>query len=159
MTLSYIFIERNTPKGPLPMPYMPIKIGFGGRVVETLALLDTGADYSLIPRKFAEGLGINCNTLSKTTTKGVGSECDVGEVDVTIEFGQRAEMYHSTDVPFHVLLDSQQDCPILIGRVPLFYDFQICFRMGFCEDKGKFTLKYDPKKRDGSRYTRKTTWD
>lgn len=149
---------RPTPKGLIPVPLIPVKIQYkNSKPVDTLLLLDSGADFSMIPRNFAEGLGIDCERLPVTSTSGVGGECKVGETAVYISFGQRGENYEFK-IPVQIPLDPKIQIVPLLGRIPLFYEFDISFRMGYCEDKGKFTLKKVIKRHDGKKYSKTPLW-
>jgi hypothetical protein len=152
MTLSYIFWAIKTPKGGVLRPLMPVRLQYKtNKPIDILMLLDSGADFSMLPRSVGEGLGVPCDVLPTTVTTGVSGECSVGETTIYITFGQRGEIYEY-DMPVQIQLDEKVNFQPVLGRVPLFYDFDIAFRMGYCEGKGKFTLSKIKRRREPSKY-------
>ena len=157
-------------------PFIPIKIGvdtilrpliectleYKGKTIKVYLLVDSGADFSMLRREVArDGLGIDLASLPVAgTTGGVGGETKVAFLEMNVSFNMGKKKYEQR-IPFQVSLDESTDLPeCLLGRIPFFYDFRICFRMGYTDDPslGKFTLYYEEKKRSAERYRRPPTY-
>jgi len=109
--------------------------------VDTMMIVDSGADFSMISREFAEAsLGIDVDALPTSTTSGIGGSAKVAETKVLVKFGDEGRNY---DLEMLVQIPFGQDSPILnlLGRIPAFREFDISFRMGYCDTTGKFVLK------------------
>jgi len=71
MTLSYKFVEVDTPKGRLLRPYMPVTLRFEGyEPLDTVMMIDSGADFSMIEGALAEELRIPVNALPISRISG-----------------------------------------------------------------------------------------
>jgi hypothetical protein len=140
MTLSYFFTRIETPLGVILRPLMPVTLKHStSDSLDTLMLIDSGADLSMIPKSMAQSIGIDLSSCPTGVTGGVGGATDVVMSEATLSFGQRKEV-HEVDIP--VQIPTKTDIPSpLLGREPFFRFFDVSFRMGFCEDKGKFVIK------------------
>lgn len=108
--LPYISIELNGEKGNL--------------WVETYALLDSGADISVIPKDFAELIGVKIDG-EPTIANGLGGEVKV----VNSRMNLKIKGDHTTyqfDIPVQVILDESK-IPVLLGRDGFFSYFRIEF--------------------------------
>lgn len=140
MTLSYFFTGVQTPLGLIMRPMMPVTFWHStGERIDTLILIDSGADLSMIPKRIAQSLGIDFESCPKGVTGGVGGKTNVVMSAISIRFGHGKETYE-LEIPVQIPIKKEIPYPLL-GREPFFRFFDVSFRMGFCEDKGKFVIK------------------
>ena len=97
------------------------------------ALLDSGSDVVHLHRDIADSLGLN--RLNMTESEGMGGKYNSYETEVgliigrggrTVDFGAVKAVFPENDL----------NVPLLIGRYPVFEEFQIIFE----EYKKKFKL-------------------
>jgi Aspartyl protease len=142
-------------------PYVTVVLEHGSREFETLALVDSGADFSMLPREVAEVLGFDVDALpgpslpfSGAGSGGRGKEI---ELDFLIPYARPGPLRIRRH-PFVVMTGGKegQTKDVLLGRHPLFHDFNFDFRMGYTDDPdiGKFSMRRVVKRRDASRYKR-----
>jgi hypothetical protein len=140
-------------------PYLTVTLRNGEKEFSTLALVDTGADFNMLPREVAEVLGVDVERLSGpalpfsgATAGGKAKPCTL-----KVEVVGRGESL-GFENPFLIILNPAEGKArdVLIGRHPLFHDFDFGFRMGFTDDPeiGKFTMNKVTKRRDASRFVR-----
>lgn len=146
---------RNHPDGTgaILRPMVPITLGTGSLKVDTMMLLDSGADFPLISKDVAEAIGINYDDLRKTKTSGVGGVVEVGWADIDIQIGQRQNQFEFR-WPFQVSPNIHMNKLPLLGREPLFSNFDVSFRMKYADIRGKFILSEVKKTRNPSRSRR-----
>jgi hypothetical protein len=155
VNFSFGFQVFKGPKGEeIHRPMMPVTLAYRGTKVQTWLLVDSGADFSMIQREFAEGmLGIDIDSLQDASTSSVGGAMRVKEatVEVAIEDNVNSRSFEAV---FQIPVD-RPNFPILqlIGRDPLFYLFDVNFRMGFTNEIGKFVLRWVESRRKASRYS------
>jgi len=70
---------------------------------------------------------------------------------VHITFGQRSEIYEMV-LPVQIPLRRGFPSMPLIDREPFFHEFDIDFRMGYTETKGKFVIRKVKRRRPTGRY-------
>jgi hypothetical protein len=139
-------------------PYLTVILLHEREEFETFALLDTGADFSMLPREVAEVLGIDVDGLpgDEFPFSGVGSGGKGKQVNVSFIIPQGSSSLQVNNHPFIVITDAKegQTKDLLLGRHPLFHDFDMGFRMGYTDDPeiGKFTMRRVTKRRDATRY-------
>lgn len=141
-------------------PYLDVLLEHKRAAFETLALVDTGADFSMVPREVAEVLGIDVDRIpgEELPFSGVGAG-GVGK-QIGLDFTILSDLgsLRVSGLPFVVMLDSPpgQSKDTILGRHPLFRDFDLGFRMGYTDDPeiGKFTIRRVTKRRDAERYKR-----
>ncbi|MFI5417337.1 MAG: retropepsin-like aspartic protease [Candidatus Lutacidiplasmatales archaeon] len=123
-------------------------------------MVDTGADFCLVPREVAEVLGVDVEELPGPALPFGGATGGglAKEMRLKMELLSRRSPL-KLDLPFVVTLKSApgQSKDVLIGRQPLFHDYDFGFRMGFTDDPdlGKFTM-HSVRKRHGSSHARKS---
>ncbi len=142
-------------------PYLFVKLQHGKNTIDLLALVDTGADFSILPTEVAEELGIDPAQLpgeglpfTGVTAGGAGKV-----VNLTVRTPQdRGDVWLSMEIPFVVIIKGGlgQGKDVLLGRHPLFHDFDFGFRMGYTDDPeiGKWTMKEIQKRKSASKYVR-----
>lgn len=138
-------------------PYLNVTLTNGEKSFETLALIDTGADFNMLPREVAEVLGIDVDNapVPEYPCSGVaaGGRAKVFDLDLVI-YGHDHPLSFRQSFAVIVNAGQGQSKETLIGRHPLFHDFDFGFRMGFTNDPeiGKFTMRMVTKRRDASHY-------
>lgn len=110
--------------GPIARPVA--KVDFWSRLsnnwVEILMLVDTGADYTLLPKFYAEDLGINLETECKVySTFGIG-----GSETVFVLKNAKVRLGELTfNIPIGFL--ERDNIPPLLGRQDFIEDFKVTF--------------------------------
>ena len=152
-SLSYKFVEFQTPIGLVQRPLLPVRIQFKSHFpIDTRMLVDSGADVSMLLREFAEdALGIDVERLPRNRTSGVGGDTEVGITEIYLRLGQ-GKINYELKIPIQVPLRYDSLKYNLLGRHPFFYEFDVSFRMGYTKEKGKFVLKKVEKRRPAERY-------
>ena len=113
-----IFEYHNYPVVPVKFRYMDKKTP----VIE--ALLDSGGDFIVIPMPIAAYLNMDLSIASDVDTAG-GTTCMYKtNVDMVIGRKDRCMYYYAKEI--HV--SSNPDIPVLLGRNPLFEDYEITFK-------------------------------
>lgn len=106
-------------------PLIPIVLSNGSKKTRPMeGLLDSGSDCIFVPYGIAEYL--NLPKIKETTQEGVtgvqkGYE---SEVDLTIGRAGRETVFIKAKALFS---DNPQDLPVLIGRKPVFDEYQVIF--------------------------------
>ena len=151
-SLSYEFAKYPSPKGIILRPMIPVRLRYKGyQPLDTLMLVDSGADFSMISREFADNLGINTTECSPIQTSTASGRMIAVETEIRIRFGQRREIY-DYEIPVQIPLRKGFPELPLLGRYPLFRDFDVNFRMGYCQSRGKFVIKRVTRRRPDSDY-------
>ncbi|UCE36919.1 MAG: hypothetical protein JSW00_15670 [Thermoplasmata archaeon] len=122
MVLSYSYF----PSRPLPRPIIPVRLRYNDKLLDVGMLLDSGSDFSMIPVSISEALGINIKRLKKTKTIGIGGipiEVKMSELGLILKRGR--EEY---DLSMPVQINLNPDVIPLLGRTPLFDEFDVTFR-------------------------------
>ncbi|MFA7708070.1 MAG: retropepsin-like aspartic protease [Candidatus Pacearchaeota archaeon] len=127
MTISIKYPLINRADGVTKkLPYIPIDLKGeeGGSWFHTFALLDSGADLSVIPKDFAELLGVKIGE-EITTANGLGGQVKVtnSNMEVNIKGDHRT---YTFNIPVQVILD-KTTAPPLLGRAGFFNYFRIEF--------------------------------
>lgn len=112
--------------GVVSRPYVPVNFWLKKLSIwtEIMMIVDSGADYTLLPKFYAEKLGISLHRdTSRFSTSGVGGAAGVymlkGKQTVNL-FGWERK------VPLGFLDDN--DVPPLLGRQGFMDTFSVCFR-------------------------------
>lgn len=125
ISIKYPLIKRGDgAEKKLPHIHVELHGEKGSLWVGTYALLDSGADISVIPKDFAELIGVNMDGKS-TKANGLGGEVNVvnSKMDISIK-GDRTT--YNFNIPVQVVLDESKIPPIL-GRDGFFNYFRIEF--------------------------------
>jgi hypothetical protein len=106
-------------------PIVPVRFKYKQKKTPVIeALLDSGGDFIVIPMPIAKYLEMDLDQSSDVDTAG-GTTCMYRtEVDMIIGKKDCCTSYFNREI--HV--SSQHDIPILLGRNPLFEDYEITFR-------------------------------
>ncbi|MFA5060692.1 MAG: retropepsin-like aspartic protease [Candidatus Pacearchaeota archaeon] len=106
------------------LPYIPVFFKKGFSWIQTMALLDSGADVSVMPKDFAELLGLEF-VGEEEKANGIGGEVRVinSKTEVMIKKGHES---YEFSMPVQVVLDDTK-APVIIGREGFFDEFVIEF--------------------------------
>ena len=127
MTISIKYPLINRPDGVRKkLPYIPIDLKGenGSSWFHTFALLDSGADISVIPKDFAELLGVKISD-KIVVANGLGGQVRVtnSSMEVNIKGDHRDYIFN---IPVQIILD-KTTAPPLLGREGFFNYFRIEF--------------------------------
>ena len=128
-------------------PYLPIRLYNNSEESPQLeGILDSGASGILIPKYHAEL--INLPDLGKKIGYGAGGKLNLRNSKVGIKIGRGSRVENLGYIDATIEMDGNLT-DILIGRSPLFEDFQIIFEM--FNKKFKLIPKDDVKKTSSSK--------
>jgi hypothetical protein len=121
VSIRYPYRYKDSPFGRIPDPIITLSVStwYGWRPFDFL--VDSGADMTMVPKSFAEWVGVDLQRLPKFRSYGVeGLGLDVyhGELDV------RMGRY---DMRIPCLFSSREKTPLLLGRAGLFRHFTLIF--------------------------------
>ncbi|MEF8879641.1 MAG: aspartyl protease family protein, partial [Candidatus Thermoplasmatota archaeon] len=88
------------------------------------ALLDSGGDFIVIPLPIAQYLGLELADAGSVNT--AGGEADLFKSDLEMVVGKGNNRFTYENIEIHI--SSREDIPVLIGRHPIFEDYEIIFR-------------------------------
>jgi len=141
MVLSYSYF----PSKPLPRPIIPVRLRHNDKLLDVGMLLDSGSDFSMIPVSISEALGMNIEGLKKTKTIGIGGipiEVKMSELDLILKRGREE---YEMSIPVQINLNP--DVIPLLGRTPLFDEFDVIFRQWKNQINLKRMVEKDKEKR------------
>jgi hypothetical protein len=137
--MAIIFKYENTSnnKGVLHhSPCIPIYIKDSkGKLYRFIALVDSGADTTIVPKDFAQMLGLK-ESPYEDYTAGIGGKVNVRSSNLTYVVKGPRERY-TINAPCLVLQDLNSSIPIILGRNSFFEHFHVTFR----QDQKKIVLK------------------
>jgi len=117
---------RKSPTSERLYPLIPVVFyNSNSFSIKVEALLDSGADGILLPRGFAEELGLQDG--GTIATSGVLSEGRVHRTQVGFKVGAIGPKSYDFGVVNAVYTSTERDIPVLIGRYPLFKKFRVIF--------------------------------
>lgn len=125
MAITFRYKTIRRPDGEdIKGPWIPVTFIGPAESLGAVAFLDSGADVSVIPREFAEIIGVDLKKGEKEKCKGVGG--DVDAVYTTIQLSiQGGHENYTIDLPIYVLLEQNTETPPLLGRAGFFDEFKI----------------------------------
>ncbi|KAA0009644.1 MAG: aspartyl protease [Thermoplasmata archaeon] len=104
-------------------PLLPVQFFHKGRKTPVIAaLIDSGGDSVVIPRAIADYLGVETERTEKAKTAAGFTSIERTKLKMII--GKNEIIYKDVDV----FVINNNDMPVLLGREPLFEDFEITFR-------------------------------
>ncbi len=126
MAISYRYKNIKREDGvERKLPYIPINVrGSGSSWIETMALVDSGADVSVIPKDFAELLGLDIGG-KREKANGLGGEVEVVNSFMQINIRYKHESY-TFSIPVQVIMEKTR-IPVILGRDGFFDKFIIEF--------------------------------
>jgi len=105
-------------------PVIPVKFYSENKETPVIdALLDSGGDFIVIPMPIAKYLSLKLKKAGSVDT--AGGETVLFKSIVSMEIGRKDQTYTYKDIEIHV--SDRNDIPVLIGRHPIFEDYEITF--------------------------------
>ena len=106
-------------------PLIPVQFFYKNKKTPIIeALIDSGGDSVVIPRAIAKYLG---SPLERTdAAKTAGGMTDLLKTKLDLVIGKGRDKFKYSDLEVYVV--DSDDIPVLLGRHPLFDDFEIIFQ-------------------------------
>ena len=115
-------------------PIVPIKFSYENHKTPSIeALLDSGGDFIVIPMPIAKYLGLKLKKAGTVDTAGGATK--LFKANLTLQIGEKNQVDTYTNLQIHV--SGRNDIPVLLGRYPIFEDYEITFK----KQKNELTLK------------------
>jgi predicted aspartyl protease len=106
-------------------PIIPIRFRNNGRKTPIIeALLDSGGDFIVIPLPIATFLGLKLEQACDVDTAGGTTSLYKAKVDMALG----KESFHTLYPQKEIHVSTREDIPVLLGRNPLFEDYEITFK-------------------------------
>jgi|GEM_PF-395468 len=116
-------------------PIVPVKFYYKEKRTPIIeALLDSGGDFIVIPMPIAQYLGLELEEAGEIDTAGGTASLFKSTIDITIGKNKRSTSYENNQI--HV--SARSDIPVLLGRNPIFEDYEITFK----KQKNQLILKH-----------------
>ena len=113
---------RNARGEAASRPLLPIRLGFQGRILDTVGLLDTAADVNVLPYSVGLALGSVWETLGTSVTlSGNLAALEARGVILDATVGQ------FPPVRLAFAWTRADSVPLLLGQVNFFAEFDVCF--------------------------------
>jgi hypothetical protein len=118
----------------LRYPVVPVKFYFNGKETPIIdALLDSGGDFIVIPLPIAKYLDLKLEKAGSVDTAGGTTSLFKTTINMVIGIKERTVTYPNIEI--HV--SARNDIPVLLGRHPIFEDYEIIFK----KQENKLILK------------------
>jgi hypothetical protein len=115
-------------------PIVPVKFHYKEKKTPIIeALLDSGGDFIVIPMPIAQYLGLELEEAGDVDTAGGTTSFFKSTLDMSIEKDEIVNIYENNQI--HV--STRSDIPVLLGRSPIFEDYEITFK----KQKNQLILK------------------
>lgn len=106
-------------------PIVPVKFYYKDKKTPLIdALLDSGGDFIVIPMPIARYLSLRLKKAGSVDTAGGSTTLFKATVSMIIGKGKKTDTYNNIQI--HV--SARNDIPVLLGRHPLFEDYEITFK-------------------------------
>ena len=106
-------------------PIVPVKFKYNGKKTPTIeALLDSGGDFIVIPMPIALFLQMQLEPACDVDTAGGTATLYKATVDMIIGTKKSCTIYKDKEI----YVSDREDIPVLLGRSPMFDDYEITFR-------------------------------
>ena len=106
-------------------PIVPVKFKYKDKKTPVIeALLDSGGDFIVIPMPIAQFLQMDLTPAGDVDTAGGTASLYRTKVDMIVGTKKSCTVYKNREI--HV--SAREDIPVLLGRSPLFEDYEITFR-------------------------------
>jgi len=120
-------------------PIIPVKFHYKDKKTPIIeALLDSGGDFIVIPMPIAQYLGLELEEAGDVDTAGGTASLYKSTLNMSIEKDETVNLYKNNLI--HV--SARNDIPVLLGRSPIFEDYEITFK----KQKNQLILKHVKKK-------------
>lgn len=121
----------------LRYPIVPIKFIYKDKETPLIdALLDSGGDFIVIPMPIASYLGLKLKKAGSVDT--AGGTTSLYKTNLNMIMGKKDNKAIYNNIQIHVSV--RNDIPVLIGRQPIFEDYEITFN----KQKNQLILKSNP---------------
>jgi predicted aspartyl protease len=115
-------------------PVIPVKFYYKEKETPVIdALLDSGGDFIVIPMPIARYLGLNLKKAGSVDT--AGGTTLLFKATLSMNIGKKEETTTYQNIQIHV--SARNDIPVLLGRHPIFEDYEIIFK----KQKNQLILK------------------
>ena len=115
-------------------PIIPVRFFYKEKKTPVIdALLDSGGDFIVIPMPIAKYLGLKMRRAGNVDT--AGGEAALLKSKLTMIIGKMEQTATYGNIEIHV--STRDDIPVLLGRQPIFEDYEITFK----KQKNQLTLK------------------
>ena len=106
-------------------PFIQVKFYYKEKKTPIIdALLDSGGDFIVIPLAIAQYLNLKLKKAGTVDTAGGATPLFKTTVNMSIEDSTRNVLY--ANIQIHV--SARNDIPVLLGRKPIFEDYEIIFK-------------------------------
>lgn len=106
-------------------PVVPVKFYYKNKETPVIdALLDSGGDFIVIPMPIARYLGLKLKKAGSVDT--AGGETVLFKATLSMVIGKKEETATYNNIQIHV--SGRNDIPVLLGRHPIFEDYEITFK-------------------------------
>ncbi len=106
-------------------PVVPVKFDYDGTDTPFIdALLDSGGDFIVIPMPIARYLKLKLKKAGDVDTAGGTTSLFKANLNMMIGSAERSVTYKNIQI--HV--SARDDIPVLLGRHPIFEDYEITFK-------------------------------
>lgn len=118
----------------LRYPLIPVKFYFKDKKTPHIdALLDSGGDFIVVPLPIAKYLDLKLKKAGSIDTAGGTTSLFKAKLSMAIGKGKKTATYKNIQI--HI--STRNDIPVLIGRHPVFEDYEIIFK----KQKNQLILK------------------
>ena len=115
-------------------PIIPVRFFYKEKKTPVIdALLDSGGDFIVIPMPIAKYLGLKMRRAGNVDT--AGGEAALLKSKLTMIIGKMEQTATYGNLEIHV--STRDDIPVLLGRLPIFEDYEITFK----KQKNQLILK------------------
>ena len=115
-------------------PIVPVRFFYKEKKTPVIdALLDSGGDFIVIPMPIAKYLGLKMRRAGNVDT--AGGEAALLKSKLTMIIGKMEQTATYGNLEIHV--STRDDIPVLLGRQPIFEDYEITFK----KQKNQLILK------------------
>ena len=106
-------------------PVIPVKFYYKNKETPIIdALLDSGGDFIVIPMPIARYLGLNLKKAGSVDT--AGGATTLFKATLSMIIGKKNKTTAYNNIQIHV--SGRNDIPVLLGRHPIFEDYEIIFK-------------------------------
>jgi len=106
-------------------PVVPVKFYFKEKETPFIdALLDSGGDFIVIPMPIARYLGLKLKKAGTVDT--AGGTTSLYRAALSMVMGTKDDNVVYNNIQIHV--SARNDIPVLLGRYPIFEDYEIIFK-------------------------------
>lgn len=115
-------------------PVVPVKFYYKDKETPLIdALLDSGGDFIVIPMPIARYLGLRLKKAGDVDT--AGGTTSLFKATLSMLMGNKEKIAVYNNIQIHV--SGRNDIPVLLGRHPIFEDYEITFK----KQKNQLILK------------------